>query len=460
MPEPASQMFTVASYVLKQKLRGRERFPLVLMLEPLYTCNLACAGCGKIQYPSHVLKRQLSVEECMRAVDECGTPMVSIPGGEPLLHPEIDKIVEGLVARRKYIYLCTNALLLEQKLDLFTPSKYLSFSVHLDGDEEEHDKAVCRPGTHEKAVRAIEAALARGFRVTTNTTLFNGADPERTAAFFDGLMELGVEGMMVSPGYSYEKAPDQELFLARERTRGFFSRLLADRRRSRRWRFNQSPLFVEFLAGGRDYDCTPWSMPAYSVFGWQKPCYLLQEGYAESFDELVRETEWSRYGHASGNPKCGNCMMHSGFEASAVNDTFSSLRGLLATVRAMLFGPRTAETAGRRSETAGRRSETAGRPVETSARPGETLPVIQGPPARRGDRTAGDRAALRRAFDYRGDVTLHLDDGASLQGFVANLTREEVVLMERGTSAPRRVSPDRVRGVEFSGRDMAAPASA
>ncbi len=440
MPVPVSQMFTVASYVLKQKLRGRKRYPLVLMLEPLYTCNLACAGCGKIQYPSHVLKKRLSVEECMRAVDECGTPMVSIPGGEPLLHPEIAEIVEGLVERKKYIYLCTNALLLEEKLDLFTPSKYLSFSVHLDGDEEQHDEAVCRPGTYQKAVRAIEAALARGFRVTTNTTLFNGADPERTADFFDGLMRLGVEGMMVSPGYSYEKAPDQELFLARERTRGFFSRLFADRQRSRRWRFNQSPLFVEFLAGGRDYDCTPWSMPAYSVFGWQKPCYLLQEGYASSFDELVRDTDWGSYGHASGNPKCGNCMMHSGFEASAVNDTFSSFRGLFDTVRAMLFGPRT------------------GAPAVATERPLQTLPVIQAPAVARGDELAGT-SALRSAFDYRGDVTLHLESGESLEGFVANLTRDEVVLIQKGVSEPRRLRADGVRLVEFSGRDTAAPPS-
>ena len=446
MPVPVSQMFTVASYVIRQKLRGRERYPLVLMLEPLYTCNLACAGCGKIQYPSHVLKRRLSVEECMRAVDECGAPMVSIPGGEPLLHPEIDAIVEGLVARRKYIYLCTNALLLEEKLDLFTPSKYRSFSVHLDGDEEEHDRAVCRPGTYEKAVRAVEAALARGFRVTTNTTLFNGADPERTADFFDELMKLGVEGMMVSPGYSYQKAPDQELFLARERTRGFFSRLFADRSRSRRWRFNQSPLFLEFLAGGRDYDCTPWSMPAYSVFGWQKPCYLLQEGYASSFDELARETEWHRYGHASGNPRCGNCMMHSGFEASAVNDTFSSLRGLFDTARAMFLGPRTAAS----------RPAPAALPAPAAV---ETLPVIQQTTTRacRGDVLDSDAAALRSAFDYRGDVTIHLEDGASLVGFVSNLSDDEVELMQPGRPDARRVAAHRVRGVEFTGRDAAAP---
>ena len=268
MPVPVSQMVTVASYVLRQRLSGRKRFPLVLMLEPLYRCNLACAGCGKIQYPSNVLKSQLSVEECLRAVDECGAPMVSIPGGEPLLHPEIDRLVEGLVARRKYVYLCTNALLLQEKLHLFTPTRYLSFSVHLDGLEPEHDAAVCRPGTWKTAVRAIEEALARGFRVTTNTTLFDDADPGRVRAFFDEAMRLGVEGMMVSPGYAYSKAPDQEHFLGRERTRDLFRRILASKPRRRGWRFNQSPLFIEFLTGARDYDCTPWGMPTYSVFGW------------------------------------------------------------------------------------------------------------------------------------------------------------------------------------------------
>jgi hopanoid biosynthesis associated radical SAM protein HpnH len=258
--------------------------------------------------------------------------------GEPLLHPEIDRLVAGLVGRRKYVYLCTNGLLLEEKLDLFTPSRYLSFSVHLDGLEPEHDAAVCRPGTYRKAARAIEAALARGFRVTTNTTLFDGADPERVRAFFAEAMRLGVEGMMVSPGYAYAEAPDQEHFLARERTRELFRRIFAGA--SRRWRFNQSPLFLEFLIGARDYECTPWAMPAYGVFGWQRPCYLLQQGFASSYGELLGSTPWERYGHASGNPACRDCMVHSGFEASAVADAFSSWRGLAAMTRAFFRGPR------------------------------------------------------------------------------------------------------------------------
>jgi len=335
MPVPISQAWTVASYVLKQKLKGRKQYPLVLMLEPLYRCNLACAGCGKIQYPAHVLKRELSPEECFKAVDECGSPMVSIPGGEPLMHSEIEKIVDGLVARKKYIYLCTNALLLKEKLHLFKPSKYLTFSVHLDGQKEHHDFSVCREGGYELAVEGIKAALERGFRVTTNTTLFDGADPNSVRAFFDEMMELGVEGMMLSPGYSYDKAPDQKHFLGRARTRRLFRAILSNRKPG--WQFNQSMLFLEFLMGKRDFKCTPWGMPTYSIFGWQKPCYLLQDGYAETFTELMETTEWANYGTESGNPKCANCMVHSGYEASGVDYTFSSLKGLLATARATLF---------------------------------------------------------------------------------------------------------------------------
>jgi hopanoid biosynthesis associated radical SAM protein HpnH len=332
MAVPVSQMWTVATYVLKQRVKGRKRYPLVLMLEPLFRCNLACAGCGKIQYPAHVLKQNLSPDECFRAVEECGAPMVSIPGGEPLMHPQIKEIVEGLVARKKYIYLCTNALLLREKLDLFRPSKYLTFSVHLDGERENHDFSVCREGGYELAFDGMKEALGRGFRVTTNTTLFDGADPASVRRFFDEMMELGIEGMMLSPGYSYDKAPDQKHFLGRARTRRLFRAILSNR--SSKWVFNQSPLFLEFLMGKRDYPCTPWGMPTFNLFGWQKPCYLLQDGYADTFDELMREVEWHKYGTESGNPKCANCMVHSGYEASAVNHTFGSWKGFAATVRA------------------------------------------------------------------------------------------------------------------------------
>ena len=334
MAVPISQMWTVATYVLRQRWSGRKRYPLVLMLEPLFRCNLACAGCGKIQYPAHILKKQLTPEECFRAVDECGTPMVSIPGGEPLLHPQIGEIVAGLVERRKYVYLCTNALLLKEKLHLFQPSKYLSFSVHMDGQREHHDFSVCLEGGYDKAIEGIREAVAKGFRVTTNTTLFDGADPNSVRAFFDEMMQVGVESMMVAPGYTYEKAPDQKHFLGRARSRRLFRAILANRKKS--WRFNASPMYMEFLMGKRDFTCTPWGMPTYNVFGWQKPCYLLQDGYADTFAELMEATEWGHYGTESGNPKCANCMVHSGYEASGVNFTFGSLKGLWATAKATM----------------------------------------------------------------------------------------------------------------------------
>lgn len=336
MAVPVSQMWTVATYVLKQRLRGVKRYPLVLMLEPLFRCNLACAGCGKIQYPAHILKKNLTPQQCFDAVDECGAPIVSIPGGEPLMHPQIEEIVEGLVQRRKYIYLCTNALLLEEKLDNFTPSKYLTFSVHMDGPRKEHDFAVCRMGTYDVAVSAIKKAVARGFRVTTNTTLFDGVDPQKIRGFFDDMMKLGVEGMMVSPGYSYSKAPDQDHFLQRSQTTQLFSMIFSNPKKH--WRFNQSPLFIRFLMGKEDFECTPWGNPTYNIFGWQKPCYLLQEGYAKSFDDLLASTRWEEYGTPSRNSKCANCMVHSGYEPTAVNRTFSSVSGFFKTAKASVLG--------------------------------------------------------------------------------------------------------------------------
>ncbi|MEC4674775.1 MAG: adenosyl-hopene transferase HpnH [Nitrospirota bacterium] len=334
MAVPISQMYTVASYVISQKLRGVKRYPLVLMLEPIFRCNLACAGCGKIQYPDHILDRRLTPDQCLKVAEECGAPIVSIPGGEPLIHPEMAEIVRGLVEQKRYVYLCTNAILLERKMDEYTPSKYLTFSIHMDGLQAEHDMAVCRDGIYDIAVRAIKTALKKGFRVTTNTTLFDDANPGRVRKFFDEMMALGVEGMMISPGYSYEKAPDQNSFLKRHRTRELFSRLLENRKRS--WQFNQSPLFLEFLMGKRDYECTPWGNPTYNIFGWQKPCYLMQDGYVSTFQELLNETAWEKYG-VGRNGKCADCMVHCGFEASAVEDTFGTLSGFAGTVKATLF---------------------------------------------------------------------------------------------------------------------------
>lgn len=338
MSVPYSQAWTVATYVLRQRLRRVKRYPLVLMLEPLFRCNLACGGCGKIQFPAEILRRHLTPEQCFAAADECGAPVISIPGGEPLLHPQIHEIVAGLVARKKFLYLCTNALKLEEALPRFRPSKYLAFSVHMDGPRAEHDLAVCREGTYDIAVRAIKAARAKGFRVTTNTTLFAGANPERVRTFFDEMMALGVEGMMVSPGYSYEKAPDQDHFLRRDQTTSLFRSVLARAKRS--WKFNQTPLFLEFLQGRYDLECTPWGSPTYNLFGWQRPCYLLGEGYCTSFRELMETTDWEKYGRQSGNPKCRDCMVHCGHEPSAVAATFGSLRGLARTARLTLVGSR------------------------------------------------------------------------------------------------------------------------
>lgn len=334
MAIPLSQAFTVATYVIRQKLRGNRHYPLVLMLEPLFRCNLACAGCGKIQYPEHVLQRRLTPEQCWAAAEECGAPIVSIPGGEPLIHPEMPEIVRGLVERKKYVYLCTNALLMERKLPDYTPSKYLTFSVHMDGLKEEHDIAVCRNGVYDVAVRAIKAALERGFRVTTNTTLFEGAHPERVRQFFDAMMDLRVEGMMISPGYSYQKAPDQEHFLRRNRTKELFAAILSNRKKH--WDFNQSPLFLDFLMGKRNYECTPWGNPTFNIFGWQRPCYLLQDGYAATFKELIETTNWDGYGTGR-NDQCADCMVHCGYEASAVDDTFGSWSGFARTVKLTLL---------------------------------------------------------------------------------------------------------------------------
>ncbi len=333
---PISQAWTVASYVMKQKLMGRKRYPLVLMLEPLFQCNLACAGCGKIQYPPHILKKRLTPQQCFDAVEECGAPMVSIPGGEPLIHPEIKEIVEGLVARKKYIYLCTNALLLKRRLEegVFKPSTYLTFSVHLDGQKDDHDMAVCRDGTYDTAVEAIKLAVKMGFRVTTNTTLFNGANAEHVRAFFDEAMDLGVEGMMLSPGYIYEKAPDQANFLHRDTSKKLFKDILSNPKKS--WKFNLSPLFLKFLQGDLDFECTPWGSPAYNIFGWQKPCYLLQDGYVKTFKEYIELTDWENYGNKSKNPKCQDCMVHCGFEPSAVDATFGSWGGFIQTAKATM----------------------------------------------------------------------------------------------------------------------------
>jgi hopanoid biosynthesis associated radical SAM protein HpnH len=330
---PLRQKIAVGAYVVRQTLSGRKRYPLVLMLEPLFRCNLACAGCGKIDYPDKILNQRLSVDECLEAVDSCGAPVVSIAGGEPLLHRELPQVVKGIIARGKFVYLCTNALLMEKKLDQYRPDPHFVWSVHLDGDREDHDRSVCQEGVFDRAVAAIKAAKARGFRVNINCTLFNTADPERTAAFFDHVREIGVDAITVSPGYAYERAPDQQHFLTRETTKRLFREIFRRGRGGRAWSFSQSSLFLDFLAGNQEYRCTPWGNPTRTVFGWQRPCYLVGEGYVRTFRELMEETDWDSYG--TGNyEKCANCMVHCGYEATAVNDAIANpLKALKVALR-------------------------------------------------------------------------------------------------------------------------------
>ena len=325
MSIPMRQSLTIARYLLRQRLRGRERFPLLVELEPLYQCNLECAGCGKIQHPDHILRKRMPVETALAAIEESGAPMVSIAGGEPLIHPEINTIAAELVRRRKYVYLCTNAIMMERKLDLFEPSPRFAWAVHLDGLRERHDASVGREGVFDKAVSAIRAAKERGFRVTTNTTFFTHDSPQTVRRVLDFLNdELEVDEMMISPAYAYERAPDQDHFLGVRETHELFRAAFADGRR-RRWRLNHTPLFLDFLEGKVDFQCTAWGIPSYSVFGWQRPCYLMADGYAKTYRELVETTDWDAYGRGR-DPRCENCMAHCGYEPTAVLATTRSVR--------------------------------------------------------------------------------------------------------------------------------------
>ena len=333
MPVPARQSLRIGSYIMRQKLARRQRFPLLVELEPLYQCNLACAGCGKIQQPDELLRRRMPVEDAIAAIEESGAPMVSIAGGEPLIHPDIHLIASELIKRRKYVFLCTNALLMEKKMDLFKPSHFFAWAVHIDGLRERHDQSVERDGVFDKAVAAIAEAKRRGFRVTTNTTFFTHDSPDTVRQVLDFLNdELEVDAMMISPAYAYEKAPDQDHFLGVQQTRKLFSEAFADGRR-RRWRLNHSPLFLDFLEGKVDFDCTAWAIPSYSLLGWQRPCYLMNDGYVKTYRELVEETDWELYGRGR-DERCDNCMAHCGYEPSAVLATSRSLRQSLRALRA------------------------------------------------------------------------------------------------------------------------------
>jgi hopanoid biosynthesis associated radical SAM protein HpnH len=316
---PLVQKIRIGTYIGKQLLRGNRRFPLVLMLEPLFQCNLRCKGCGKISHPPEVLQQRMTVEQCIAAVEECGAPMVSIPGGEPLMHPDIHVIARELTARKRFVYLCTNALLVEKRLDEFRPSPYLTFNVHLDGLRDKHDALVNRQGVFDRAVQAIRRLVSEGYRVTTNTTFFGDETPESAAALFDFLMSLGVEGMTVAPAFNYESAEEQDNFLGRQGSQELFRTLMA-MAKQRNWRFNHSSLYLDFLTGGQRYACSPWGTPAVNIFGWQRPCYLLNDGYVASFRELMEDTDWDRYGTGK-DPRCADCMVHCGFETTAVLDT-------------------------------------------------------------------------------------------------------------------------------------------
>jgi hopanoid biosynthesis associated radical SAM protein HpnH len=325
------QTARITRYLFAQKLRRREKFPLLVELEPLFQCNLACAGCGKIQHPEHVLRRRMPVQQAVSAIEESGAPMVSIAGGEPLIHPEIDQIVRELTKRKKYVYLCTNALLMQRKLHLFEPGRYFAWTVHLDGLRERHDASVCREGVFEKAVAAVRAAQSQGFRVTTNTTFFTHDSPETVRQVLDYLNDdLRVDEMMISPAYAYDKAPDQEHFLGVQQTRELFAAAFAGGRR-KRWRLNHSPLFLDFLEGKVDFGCTAWGIPSYSLYGWQRPCYLMSDGYARTYRELVETTDWDAYGRGR-DPRCANCMAHCGYEPTA---TLATTRSLKQSLRAL-----------------------------------------------------------------------------------------------------------------------------
>ena len=317
---PLQQAARIGAYVMKQQITGVKRYPLVLMLEPLFRCNLACAGCGKIDYPDEILNQRLSYEQCMAAIDECGAPAVSIAGGEPLLHRDMPRIVEGFIKKKKFVILCTNALLMKKKIDQYKPNEFFTWSIHLDGDQAMHDKSVCQDGVYQQAVEALKLAKSKGFRTQINCTVFQGADPERLAGFFDEMKAVGCDGITISPGYAYERAPDQEHFLNRAKTKEFFRDVLKRGRGGKAWSFTNSSLFMDFLAGNQTYECTPWSMPARTVFGWQKPCYLLGEGYTKTFKELMEDTKWDDYGVGK-YEKCADCMVHCGFEGTATTDS-------------------------------------------------------------------------------------------------------------------------------------------
>jgi hopanoid biosynthesis associated radical SAM protein HpnH len=334
MAIPMRQSARIGWYLISKKIRRIEKFPLIVELEPLFACNLKCHGCGKIQQPHDLLRQRMPVERAVAAIEESGAPMVSIAGGEPMMHPQIDDMVNELVKRKKYVYLCTNAELVRKRWDKFdfTPSPYFAFAIHIDGLRERHDESVAKEGVFDEAVAAITFLKEKGFRVTTNSTFFNTDTPQTIIDVLNFLNdEVKVDQMMISPAYAYEKAPDQDHFLGVTETRELFAKAFAGGNR-KRWRLNHSPLFLDFLEGKVDFECTAWGIPSYSLLGWQRPCYLMSDGYVSTYKELVETTDWSKYGRGR-DPRCNNCMAHCGYEPTAVLATMGSLKQSLRAMR-------------------------------------------------------------------------------------------------------------------------------
>ena len=319
---PIELSFRLALYLLKNRLAGRKRFPLVTMLEPLEMCNLACAGCGRIREYQPVIDKMMPVDVALDAVKESGAPIVSIAGGEPTIHPKIDEIINRLIEQKYFVYCCTNGLLLDRMLPKIPPSKYFCWVIHMDGMEEKHDESVARKGVFKKAVQGIELALSQGYRVCTNTTIFKNSDVEDLWEMFRLVKKIGVEGSMISPGYDFEDAPDRDLFLTRQESRNIFKKLL-DPTRTGGMKFYNNPLYLNFLQGDREYQCTAWSNPTYTVLGWRKPCYPLADEHVQDVNELYEAGLWQKYG-VGNDPRCANCMMHCGFESATIFQAIST----------------------------------------------------------------------------------------------------------------------------------------
>jgi hopanoid biosynthesis associated radical SAM protein HpnH len=316
---PLSLTTTMVGYIAKKRLTRTPRFPLVLMLEPLHACNLTCTGCGRIREYEDTIKQKLSVEECLASVEEAAAPIVSICGGEPFIYPEIGKLTREIIKKRRHVIICTNGMFIQKKLHEFKPTSRLTFNIHLDGLRETHDKAVEREGVFDAAIEGINVAKKAGFLVCTNTTVYKETDINEIDALYTYLTKLGVDGFLLSPAYGYSAVQKTnpkgaaEIFLTRDDIREKFKEA---KRLFKKHKMNNSPIYLEFLSGERELSCTAWGNPTRNVKGWKGPCYLITDEHHDSFDGLINNTDWSKYGRGN-DPRCEHCMVHSGFEASA-----------------------------------------------------------------------------------------------------------------------------------------------